>query len=55
MSDNEERSAAFYYVCGHQASNTPCPVCQPGQATQPDNWTDTYVSSSQPGTSDHIV
>ena len=48
----EDRSPAYYYVCGHQASNSPCAECQPGQEVMPDDWAVTYDSPGAPGLTD---
>jgi len=48
----EDRSPTYYYACGHQVSNSPCPQCHPGQPEAPDNWVETYTPPTAPGLTD---
>jgi len=50
-----DRSPAYYYACGHQVSNTACPLCQPGEPPSPDNWQETYTPPGVPGTTDAVT
>jgi len=47
-----DNSPWFYYVCADGASNTPCPTHFPGAEAVPDNWLETYVSPTPPGSAD---
>jgi len=49
---NKDRSAVYYYVCAHQASNSPCAECQPGQEVMSDDWAVTYEPPGTPGLTD---